>query len=99
MLSRACVRGGLRLPGALGSLLAEALGVLEAMRAKKALIRRGGVMSGIDRMLLEVSARAPAAGPAPGAPGDPGAGRRRGAKGALLLCAMAAVPAAVALAL
>jgi len=54
MLSRACVRKDLRLPGSVGSLLAEALRMLELMRKKIPLIRRGQVFAGIDGLMLEM---------------------------------------------
>jgi len=54
MLSRACIRSDLRLPGTIGSLLGESLRILELMREKKGLIRRGHIIAGIDEMLLEI---------------------------------------------
>jgi heptaprenyl diphosphate synthase len=54
MLSRTCIKSDLRLPGALGSLLGETFKMLDLMREKKGLIGKGRVVSGIDRMLLEI---------------------------------------------
>jgi heptaprenyl diphosphate synthase len=54
MLSRACIRSDLRLPGTLGSLLSETFRMLELMCEKKGLTGKGRVISGIDRMLLEM---------------------------------------------
>jgi heptaprenyl diphosphate synthase len=54
MLSRACIKSDLRLPGTLGSLLGETFRILELMREKKSFIGKGLVVSGIDRLLLEM---------------------------------------------
>jgi len=54
MLSRACIRSDLRLPGRIGSLLGDSLRILELMREKKGLIRRGHIVAGIDQMLFEI---------------------------------------------
>jgi len=56
MLSRACIKSDLRLPGTIGALLGESLRNLELMRGKKGLIRRGHIIAGIDQMLREVEA-------------------------------------------
>ena len=62
MLSRACVKSDLRLPGTIGSLLGESLRILELMREKKGIrllqkpIRRGHIIAGIDRLMLEMEA-------------------------------------------
>jgi len=56
MLSRACIAGDLRLPGTVGSLMGESLRILELMREKKGLIRRGRIIDGIDRMIQEIEA-------------------------------------------
>jgi heptaprenyl diphosphate synthase len=56
MLSRACIAGDLRLPGTVGSLMGESLRILELMREKKGLIRRGRIIEGIDRMMQEIEA-------------------------------------------
>jgi heptaprenyl diphosphate synthase len=54
MLSRACIKSDLRLPGSIGSLLGESLRILELMRQKKGLIRRGRIIDGIDQMIEEI---------------------------------------------
>jgi len=54
MLSRACIRSDLKLPGKIGSLLGESLRILELMREKKGLIRRGHIVAGIDQMMSEI---------------------------------------------
>jgi len=54
MLSRACIRSDLRLPGTIGSLLGESLQMLELMREKKHLINKRRIIAGIDTMLLEL---------------------------------------------
>jgi len=54
MLSRACIRSDLKLPGTIGSLLGESLRILELMREKKGLIRKGHIVAGVDEMLLEI---------------------------------------------
>ena len=56
MLSGACIRSDLRLPGSVGALLGESLRMLERMRERKGFIKRGNVMEGIDRLLLEMEA-------------------------------------------
>jgi len=56
MLSRTCIASDLRLPGAVGSLLGESLRILELMRQKKGLIRRGRIVAGIDQMIEEIEA-------------------------------------------
>jgi len=92
MLSRACVKNDLRLPGSLGSLLAKALRMLELMRKKIPLIRRGHVFAGIDGMMLEMETANL------GGPGDiPQKKPRRNIKGILLLGAMVILTAAMGL--
>ena len=54
MLSGACIKSDLRLPGRFGCLLAESFRLLEKMREYKANIRRGRIIEGIDRMLMEL---------------------------------------------
>ena len=91
MLSRVFVRGDLRLPGNLGSLLGQSMRVLEMMREKKAMIAKGRVISGIDRMIFEIEAAQT---------GDSDSGprkeTRRSVKGIALLAAMIAFTAALA---
>jgi len=93
MLSRVFVRGDLKLPGTLGSLLGRSMRMLEMMREKKSMIAKGRVFAGIDRMMTEIEAAQT---------GDPGDGprtrKRRNAKGILLLAAAVAVTAALGLA-
>jgi heptaprenyl diphosphate synthase len=88
MLSRACIRSDLRLPGTIGSLLGESLRILEFMRGKKGLIRRGHIIDGIDQMMEEaVNAAEPSDAPQPVPP--------QSAKNILLLSAMVLLTAAV----
>lgn len=54
MLSRACVTGGIRFPGRIGLMLGESFRLLELMRERKGMIRRGNIIAGIDRLLLEL---------------------------------------------
>ena len=56
MLSGACVTGDIRFPGRIGLLLGESFRLLELMRERKGLIRRGNIIAGIDRLLLELGA-------------------------------------------
>jgi heptaprenyl diphosphate synthase len=62
MLSRACIKSDLKLPGTVGSLLGESLRILELMRGKRGIrllqkpIRRGHIIAGIDRLMLEMEA-------------------------------------------
>jgi heptaprenyl diphosphate synthase len=51
LLSRACIKSDLRLPGSIGSLLGDSFRILELMRAKKGIIRRGRVIDGIDQLM------------------------------------------------
>ena len=100
MLSRACVRSDLRLPGAAGSLLAETLRLLELMRGRKPAFARGlrfwraedrgHAIAEIDRMMLELEAE-----PRDGNAGAVREKPRRSAKGVLLLALMIALTAAI----
>ena len=56
LLSGACVKSDLRLPGKFGQLLADAFILLEKMRIRKNSIRRGRIIEGIDRLMLELEA-------------------------------------------
>jgi heptaprenyl diphosphate synthase len=90
MLSRACIKSDLRLPGALGAVLGESFRLLELMRERKNLIGRGNITGGIDKMLLELEAddvheTSPKIKP------------KRSLKGILLLCAMVLFTAAAVL--
>ena len=95
MLSRVCVRSDLRLPGSIGSLLAESLRMLELMRAEVPALRRlgrGQAIAGIDRMMLRAEASFPGI-PAGLSREKP----RRRARGVLLLGALAILTAAIGL--
>jgi heptaprenyl diphosphate synthase len=83
MLSRACIKSDLRLPGSVGSLLGESLRMLELMRERKGNIGRGRVVSGIDNLMLEMEAMS-AAEPE----NLPCSKPKRNVKAILLLCAM-----------
>jgi len=92
MLSRACIRSDLSLPGTIGSLLGESLRVLELMREKKGMIKRGHIIAGIDRLMLEMEAagnddteNAPPRKP------------QRSVKGILLLCVIVLLTALMGL--
>jgi heptaprenyl diphosphate synthase len=100
MLSAACVKSDLRLPGSLGLLLGESFRLLELLRNKRALIRRGRVLEGIDQMMLELEAELkaePKAAPGGIAAGiTPLTGRpKQKVLGLLLLAGMTAFTAAV----
>jgi heptaprenyl diphosphate synthase len=56
ILSRACVKSDLRLPGTIGSLLGESLRMLELMRERRGLIKRKHIISGLDKIMLEMEA-------------------------------------------
>ncbi|MDR2479427.1 MAG: Gx transporter family protein [Treponema sp.] len=53
MLSSACIKSDLRLPGRIGSLLAESMRLLEFLREHKGIINRGSVIEGIDNLMLK----------------------------------------------
>jgi heptaprenyl diphosphate synthase len=70
LLSRACIKSDLKLPGAIGSLLGDCFRILELMRAKKGIIRRGRIIDGLDRLMCDTEKAAdyapentPCAGP------------------------------------
>jgi heptaprenyl diphosphate synthase len=67
LLSRACIKSDLRLPGTVGFLLGDSFRILELMRAKKGVIRRGHVIEGIDRLICDAESLTlennPCAGP------------------------------------
>ena len=95
MLSRVCVRNDLRLPGLIGSLLAEALRMLELMRGKMPALRRAGrgqLVARIDGIMLEMET-VEAGGSGSITRDKP----RRNAKGILLLVAMVIMTAAIGL--
>jgi hypothetical protein len=54
LLSRTCIKNDLRFPGKTGSLLGESLQMFELMRERIGMIKRGNIISGIDRMMLEL---------------------------------------------
>jgi heptaprenyl diphosphate synthase len=54
ILSRACVKSDLRLPGTVGSLFGESLRLLELMRERMSMIKPGHIISGLDKLLLEM---------------------------------------------
>ena len=56
LLSGACVKSDMRLPGKFGLLLADTFTLLEKMRERKNTIRRGRIIEGIDRLMLELEA-------------------------------------------
>ena len=87
ILSRACIRSDLGLPGTIGSLLGESLRMTELMREKKHLIRRGHISEGIDQLLLETE-MADAAIKAPKE-------TIRSVKNYILLCIMVLLTAAI----
>jgi heptaprenyl diphosphate synthase len=86
MLSGACVKPDIRLPGGLGNLLGESFRILEQMRERRAVFHRGHIIEGIDRLLLELEA-------APEGPGVPPERPGRNAKSLLLLAGMTALTA------
>jgi heptaprenyl diphosphate synthase len=90
MLSRACIAGDLRLPGAIGSLLGESLRILELMRQKKGLIRRGRIVAGLDQMVQEIEAS-----DIPEPVNAPSTAPKRSVKSVLLLGAMVLLTAGV----
>jgi heptaprenyl diphosphate synthase len=53
LLSHACIKSDLRLPGTVGSLLGDSFRILELLRLKKGIIRRGSVVDGIDRLMVD----------------------------------------------
>jgi heptaprenyl diphosphate synthase len=57
MLSGACIKSDLRFPGKFGSLLADSFRLLELMRERKTIIRRGHIIEGIDKLLLEMESQ------------------------------------------
>jgi uncharacterized membrane protein len=54
ILSRACVKSDLRLPGTIGSLLGESLHILELLRERRGMIKRKQIISGLDKIMLEM---------------------------------------------
>ncbi|MDR1325468.1 MAG: hypothetical protein LBK00_05475 [Treponema sp.] len=85
MLSRASIHPELRLPGAFGALLADCFRVLEQISSRKALIKNGRIIEGIDALLLELSEDEAELRPAPIEP-------PRTVKDSLLLLAATTLP-------
>jgi len=54
ILSRACVKSDLKLPGTIGSLLGESLRMLELLRERRGMIKRKQIISGLDKIMLEM---------------------------------------------
>jgi heptaprenyl diphosphate synthase len=54
ILSRACVKSDLRLPGNIGSLLGESLRILELMRERRGMIKAPHIISGLDTLMIEM---------------------------------------------
>jgi len=98
MLSRACVKSDLRLPGTIGSLLGESLRILELMREKKGVrflqkpIRRGHIIAGIDRLMLEMEAAN-----VNETENMPRRKQQRSVKGILILCVIVLLTAVIGL--
>ena len=86
MLSRACVKSDLKLPG-IGLLLGECFRILELMREKKGIIRPGRVIAGIDRLMLEMEAADASV------PEYPPRGSKRSAKSIILLLGLIMITA------
>jgi heptaprenyl diphosphate synthase len=63
LLSRACIKNDLRLPGTVGCLLGDSFRFLELMRAKKGIIRPGRVVDGIDRLMGDIETAVPESTP------------------------------------
>jgi heptaprenyl diphosphate synthase len=92
MLSRACKKSDLRLPGTIGSLLGESLRILELMREKKGMIHRGHIIAGIDRLMLEMEAAN-----VNETENTPPRKPQRNVKGILLLCVIVILTAVIGL--
>ena len=58
LLSRACIKSDLKLPGTVGLVLGDSFRILELIRGKKGLIRRGRILEGIDRLMLDAETAA-----------------------------------------
>jgi heptaprenyl diphosphate synthase len=97
MLSGACIRPGLRLPGPLGKLLGESFVILQSMQERKFTIRGKWIIEGIDTMLLELDAETiPEQDAMPGTrPARQGNAVRRRPASLFCLAAMALLPAAL----
>ncbi|MDR2575428.1 MAG: Gx transporter family protein [Treponema sp.] len=83
ILSRISVKSDLKLPGTIGSLLGESLRMLELIRERRGMIKRNHIISGLDKIMLEMETIAT------DAPADtPSEKQRINGKSILLLCAM-----------
>jgi heptaprenyl diphosphate synthase len=58
MLSRACIKKDLKLPGLIGFILARSFNMFFFMREKKTFIKKGAVIEGIDALLFELEKEA-----------------------------------------
>jgi heptaprenyl diphosphate synthase len=88
MLSGACVKPDLRLPGSLGALLGESFRLLELLRERRTVIRRGHIIEGLDLLMRELEA-------APAGTVPPRGNLKRKAVSLLLLAGMVALTAAI----
>jgi heptaprenyl diphosphate synthase len=88
ILSRACVKSDLRLPGTIGSLLGKSLRILELMRERMGMIKYPHIISGLDKIMLEMEA-ADFDDP----PVIPAEKHEKNIKSILLLCAMVIITA------
>jgi heptaprenyl diphosphate synthase len=59
MLSRAAIRPDLALPGVFGEILGESFRLFGQITERGVAVRGGGICSGIDRLMLELSGEAP----------------------------------------
>ena len=101
MLSGACVKRDMRLPGKFGALVGESFRLLELLRERKGALRHGNIIEGIDWLLLELEdAETGAGNQANSAEGQarPRLSFKRKPKGILILAAMIIVTAGLTLA-
>jgi len=88
ILSRACIKNDLRLPGTTGLLLGDSLHILELLRERKGMIKRKSIISGLDQLLLEIEEIIP------DAPSNTPVGKQgKNVKNILLLSAMILITA------
>jgi hypothetical protein len=66
MLSGACLRTGLRLPGSAGALLAESFGMLGELQERRVSLRPRHIVEDLDALLLGLKSGASAAAPGTG---------------------------------
>jgi heptaprenyl diphosphate synthase len=88
ILSRTCVKSGLRLPGTIGSLLGESLRMLELMRERRGMLKRKQIISGLDQLMLEMETIRPEE-----SANTPVEKQGKNVKSVLLLCAMVLITA------